>query len=86
MSSAGDIDVEAIHAGERVATLQAIGAQAAELDAQDADATVTCPCGQTVPLRRAYQCRWCDVHFCRVCAAEHFGPPPDWWDGPGGDR
>lgn len=77
-------DVDAIHAGERIATLEAIGDQAVELDQQllgDLEAgepRVTCPCGLTVKLRDAYRCYFCWVRFCESCAREHFGPrePP----------
>lgn len=36
-------------------------------------ATVTCPCGTKRAIVKAYQCLYCKVWFCTLCAEEHFG-------------
>lgn len=65
------MSVEAIHDGERIATLRAIGEQASELYDQS-DPRVTCPCGKTGPLSRMFRCFYCEVIFCPPCAEDHF--------------
>lgn len=64
-------DLEAIHEGERLAVLEAIGEQAVEMDGQPM-VSITCPCGVTVSLPNAYRCFYCDIYFCRGCAPDHF--------------
>lgn len=66
-----DTSVDAIHAGERIPTLEAIGDQAIDLHNQPV-VDVTCPCGATGPLRAMYRCYYCEVVFCPGCADEHF--------------
>lgn len=64
--------LRAIHEGtDRMATLQTIADQHDELAGQP-DATVTCPCGASGPLREAYRCQRCNIYFCRSCAETHF--------------
>ncbi|ADU61454.1 hypothetical protein Daes_0431 [Pseudodesulfovibrio aespoeensis Aspo-2] len=36
--------------------------------------TVTCPCGRTLAMFRAFRCFHCGIWFCSSCAKEHFGP------------
>lgn len=36
---------------------------------------VTCPgCKRKIRLRRGYRCFFCELVFCKTCAARHFGP------------
>lgn len=35
-------------------------------------ATITCPCGSNRAVVKTYQCFYCKVWFCHVCAPEHF--------------
>jgi len=39
--------------------------------------TVTCPCGQRVPVIMAERCYDCGLWFCRRCARRHFGREPN---------
>lgn len=65
--------VEAVHRGDREATLETIADQSEELSEQDARGiTVTCPCGASGPVTGAYRCLYCDVWFCPDCADAHF--------------
>ena len=36
-------------------------------------ATVTCSCGLKRGALKAYQCLYCSVRLCTVCAETHFG-------------
>lgn len=62
---------DAIHDGDRNATLTAIGEQASELHGVDR-IPITCPCGTTLPLREAFRCLYCEVYWCPSCAEDHF--------------
>lgn len=62
--------IEAIHAGERIPVLNAVKDQWGEL--KDVEETVTCPCGAETPVKRAFQCFYCEVWFCPGCAEQHF--------------
>jgi len=33
---------------------------------------VTCPCGKQRAIGMLYKCLYCDIFFCRICAAKHF--------------
>lgn len=57
---------------ERVQTLKLIANQTKELESQEGDPQVTCPCGATGPLRTAFRCFYCEVIFCPTCAEDHF--------------
>lgn len=35
--------------------------------------TITCPCGWKRGIMRMYQCLYCKVWFCQLCAEVHFG-------------
>jgi len=36
-------------------------------------ATITCPCGLKRSVVKSYQCLYCKIFFCDLCAEEHFG-------------
>lgn len=67
--------VRRIHAGNRVAILEAIAEQAVEL-ADEEVPSVTCPCGTELDLVDAFQCFFCHVFLCPSCSEEHFGDEP----------
>ena len=35
--------------------------------------TITCVCGQKRAVVKMYQCLYCGIWFCHVCAEAHFG-------------
>lgn len=36
-------------------------------------ATITCGCGWERGIMHMYQCLYCRVWFCQICAEKHFG-------------
>lgn len=36
-------------------------------------ATITCPCGWKRSVVKMYQCLYCKIWFCHLCAEIHFG-------------
>ena len=36
-------------------------------------ATITCPCGWKRGVVKMFQCLYCNIWFCTLCAEEHFG-------------
>jgi DNA-binding XRE family transcriptional regulator len=71
-----DVDVDAVHAGERISVLEVIGNQESELydpgSGYDNVPKVTCPCGNRITWNFAYRCFYCEVIFCQSCAEDHF--------------
>ncbi len=38
---------------------------------------ITCAgCGKDFPFHGVFRCYYCYLYFCRLCAKEHFGAPP----------
>lgn len=63
--------LEAVHDGDRLATLETIADQASELYGEPTP-TITCPCGDEWPFTEMYRCLYCAVYFCESCAEVHF--------------
>lgn len=66
------IDRKPANDGELWERRELIYAQSLQLGATVLRATVTCPCGTTVALHAAFQCFYCRLYFCRLCAGRHF--------------
>jgi len=73
--SDGGVDIQAIHNGERIPTLETIKNQASELNGSEL--AVTCPCGREGNVQDMFQCLYCEVWFCRKCAQDHFDDGDD---------
>lgn len=66
-----DIDVQDIHEGERIPTLEVIGIQYNQIYEEDIP-TIKCPCGKEYSLNNLFKCLYCEVFFCKSCASIHF--------------
>lgn len=65
-------DLEGIHEGtDREAILRTIGEQEVELLDQPTQ-EVTCPCGNSGPLKLMFRCFYCEIYFCPPCSEKHF--------------
>lgn len=65
-------DLEGIHNGtNRVEILRTIGKQEVELVKQSTQ-EVTCPCGNSGPVKLMFRCFYCEIIFCPPCAERHF--------------
>lgn len=64
------MSIQEIHDGERIPVLKTIGEQSKELNG--IEWSVTCPCGTRRNVRSMFKCFYCEIWFCKDCAADHF--------------